>query len=188
MKKIFLVAVLVALVANANAQWLDFRNNDERYGIGLQLGMVGRGADYTGFGGGVSLNVYGIFIDYTQVGPEHKYDNHVTNTMYDDSVSCHLNVGYQIPVLPWLRIMPIVGYFQTNAGLTDATSVNIETDGETAQIYHDYTVTDGTRQHKFNFGGGLVVTPFKYVDIYAVYTRYSIYGGISFNLGTFIND
>jgi len=186
MKKSILFAAIVALSMTANAQWFDFSQNSNRIGIGLNMGELGRGTSYTDFGGGVSINILGVYIDYTQAGPDHKYDNHVTNTLYNDSVAFTLNVGYQIPVLPWLRVMPLVGYCQTNAGLTDATTVNVEVNGEyDASVYHDYTVTSGTRQHYFNAGVGLVITPIRWIDLFAIGTMHSITGGISFNLSEF---
>lgn len=187
-KSILFFAALMAVVMSANAQWFDFSNNKERAGIGVHFGMAGWNSEYQDFGAGVSLNVMGVYLDILQGGPAHKYDNHVTNTIYDDSVAFHINAGYQIPVLPWLRVMPMVGYHQSNAGKTDATTVNIEVDGEySASMYHDYDVTPGTRKHHFNFGCGLFVQPIRWLDIYAIASRYAIYGGLSFNLGAFID-
>ena len=179
----------VAFAMSASAQWFDFSQNNGRLGLGFHIGQVGRGTDYTDIGGGVSLNVFGVYFDVVQAGPEHKYDNHVTNTLYNDSVAFDIKLGYQIPVLPWLRLMPVVGYCQTNAGITDATTVNVQVDGEyDASIYHDYEVTSGTRKHYFNAGLGVSVRPIRWIDIYAVGSLKSIYGGISINLGEFAAD
>jgi hypothetical protein len=101
-------------------------------------------------------------------------------------VAFHINAGYQIPVLKWLRIMPMVGYCQTNAGLTDATTVNVDVNENTTSIFHDYDVTSGTRKHHFNFGAGLFIKPIRWIEIYAIGSRYAIYGGISINLDSFI--
>lgn len=188
MKKCFILAALLAVAMSANAQWFNFSNNNNRYGAGGHIGLAGWNSEYSDFGTGFSLSAWGVYVDFLQGGPEHKWDNHVVDTKYNDSVAFHINAGYQIPILPWLRIMPMVGYCQTNAGLTDATTVNINVDEDhIADMYHDYDVTPGTRKHHFNFGCGLFVQPIRWVEIYAVGSRYAIYGGISFNFGSLVD-
>ena len=64
-------------------------------------------------------------------------------------------------------------------------------------IWHDdeaYTINVGyqipitswlriaQRFHEFNYGAGLFLQPFRYIELYGVYTARSIYGGISLNL------
>lgn len=188
-KKVFLFASLMAFVGfSANAQWLDLSNNNNRITVGFQLGEAGFGTDYAGFGWGVSVSVVGIYADFLLCSPEHIYDKHVnSSTPYDQEAFC-INAGYQIPILPWLRIAPILGYSQTSYGYVDFSTVNIEVDSETStdRIRHDYYPTE--KFHDFNFGGGIFIQPIKYVEIYAVGTRRAIYGGISINLTSFSED
>ena len=183
---------MTAITSMASAQWFDFSNNSHRYGIGLEFGAVGTTGmtdtyNYRDLGGGISFNVWGFYIDYIKAGPEHRYDNHVREVQWEDSVAYALNFGYQIPVLSWLRVMPMVGYCQTNYGLTDASTVNVEVDESSASMYHDYDVTPGSRRHYFNYGVGLFVQPIKWIDVYGVYSRNAIYGGISLNMGAFLD-
>ena len=188
MKKLFILVAMAFVAMSTNAQWFDFSNNNNRLGIGLQVGQSATGTEYAKLGFGISLSAMGGYIDFLRVTPEHQYDNHVTNTMYDDSSSININLGYQIPVLPWLRVMPLVGYCQTNYGKTDATTVNIETNENTSQMYHDYDVTPGSRKHYYNLGLGLFVQPIKWIDLYAIGSLRGIYGGVSFNLGAFADE
>ena len=176
------------LSMSANAQWFDFKNNCDRYVIGFNMGQVGTGTNYHDFGVGASIDIWGVYVDFINAGPEHKFDNHVGDYYWNDSVSWAVNAGYQIPVLPWLRVMPLVGYSQTNNGRTYANTLNVETNENSSSLYHDYNVNAGSRQHSFNFGGGIVVTPLKWFNVYAIYTRRAIYGGISINLQTFDRD
>ena len=185
-KTLLLIAALAAFGMSANAQWLDFGSNRDRYSIGFQGGVGAYGTEYSEVGFGLSFQAWGVQIDFIDVVPEHRYDNHVTNTLYRDSASFTINLSYQIPILPWLRVMPVVGYCQTNYGDTDATTVNIETDENTSQMYHDYDVLH--RDHHFNYGIGLSVRPVEYVDIHAVYSARAVYGGISINLEAFANE
>ena len=185
-KKILILATLVALAVSAKAQWFDFSNNDERLTLGFHLGANAVGTEYSNFGFGASLSVMGVYMDFMRVIPAHKYDNHVEYTVYDDSASLTINLGYQIPVLSWLRIMPLVGYCQTNYGKTDASSINFSnSDDYNPTLYHDYDVTPGSRKHYFNYGVGLFVTPVQFMDIYAIVSSKAIYGGISVNLAAF---
>lgn len=188
-KTLLLVATIAAMSLSANAQWLDFNNNSHRFSIGFQIGQSAVETDYSKLGLGMSIQALGIHVDFIRVVPEHKYDNHVDPSLqYNDSSSYNINLGYQIPVLPWLRVMPLVGYCQTNYGVTDMGTLNAETSENSTTLYHDYTVTPGSRKHYFNFGVGLSIRPVKYIDIYGVYSRRAIYGGISINLDAFVDD
>ena len=190
-----MIATLVAVTMSANAQWFDFKNNVHRYEIGLNLGMTGINTGFEQFGWGASLSAWGVYLDFTSAGPMYKYDNRVASMndpanlrFLPDSTTTTINLGYQIPVLPWLRVMPLVGYCQTNYGVTDMGTLNAETSENSTTLYHDYTVTPGSRKHYFNFGVGLSIRPVKYIDIYGVYSRRAIYGGISINLDAFVDD
>ena len=80
--------------------------------------------------------------------------------------------------------MPLLGYAQTNEGVTDASSINISgnSEDETISIYHTYTVTPGSRVHYFNYGGGVSIQPLKWFSINFAYTRYAVYGGIAIDI------
>lgn len=183
-KTLLLITSMVILGMSANAQLLDFNSNRDRYSIGIQGGVGAYGTEYSEVGFGLSFQAWGVQIDFIDVTPAHKYDNHVINQLYRDSASFTINLSYQIPILPWLRIMPVLGYCQTNYGDTDATTVNVDVDENTASVYHDYNVLH--RDHHFNYGVGLSVRPVKYVDIYGIYSARAIYGGISLNLEAFM--
>lgn len=187
-KTVLIVAMLATMTMNAGAQFFDFSSNKNRFEVGFQLGQSASSTEYAKLGFGASINILGLHVDFLSVSPEHKYDNHVTNTLYEDSSSYNINIGYQIPVLPWLRIMPVIGYCQTNYGVTDATTVNVETNENSSRMYHDYNVYAGTRKHYFNYGIGLSLQPFEWLDLYGVASRYALYGGISINLGAFAEE
>lgn len=187
-KSMLLLAAIAAFTMSANAQWFDFGNNRHNYSIGFQGGVGAYGTEYAEAGFGFSFQAWGVQVDFIDVVPAHRYDNHVTNTLYRDSASFTINLSYKIPVLPWLRVMPVLGYCQTNYGDTDATTVNVDVDENTASVYHDYNVFPGSRKHHFNYGIGLSVRPVKYVDIYGVYSARAIYGGVSLNLESLAGD
>ncbi len=85
--------------------------------------------------------------------------------------------------------MPLVGYMQTNEGITDASKLNAEADDDsTVTLYHPYKVTPGSRIHYFDFGGGISVQPLKWFSINLIYTRYSIQGGIGISIQSFAHE
>ena len=196
MKKTLIIAVLLVATMSANAQWFDFSNNNHRYETGINLGVTGIGTGYQDFGFGVSLEAWGVYLDFTTAGPMYEHDNRVAsmndpaNVRYiPDSTTTTVNLGYQIPVLPWLRVMPIFGITINTSGYTDMATQNISVSGNSesvsAELYHDYK-----KQHTwsdFNYGGGLVISPIKWVSIYGVYTTHAIYGGITFNFSPLRN-
>lgn len=191
-KTVLLMAAVLAVTMSANAQWFDFKNNVHRYELGLNLGMTGINTGFEQFGWGASLSAWGVYLDFTSAGPMYKYDNRVASMndpanlrFLPDSTTTTINLGYQIPVLPWLRIMPLVGFNITTSGVTDMathnTEVNNSGDYVNVELYHDYN-----REYRWsylNFGGGIVISPIKWISIYGVYTKRAIYGGLTFNFG-----
>lgn len=189
-KTVFILAAMMAVAMSANAQWFDFRNNVHRYEIGINLGVAGLGTQFHDFGFGASLSAWGVYLDIVTAGPKYKYDNHVNvgiAAMVPDSTATSISLGYQIPVLPWLRIMPIIGHTHVTSGYTDFSTVNVEVNENSGQMYHDY-VKVGPARHYWHFGGGLVISPVKWVSIYGVYTTHATYGGLSFNLGALMDE
>lgn len=184
MKKNIIFAAVMAMTLSASAQLFDFSSNNGRFDLGIQLGQVGIGTKYTDFGWGGSLSCYGVYVDFLSAGPKYKYDNHISvgpNAQVPDSTTMTANIGYQIPVLPWLRIMPLIGFSRTTSGYTDFSTVNAEAtttgDHVDVQLYHDYVRE--MSWNRLNYGGGLVIQPLKWLNLYGVYTIHSIYGGIS---------
>lgn len=186
MKKSIIIVALMAVTMSVTAQtkWFDFSNNYERCDVGFNIGMAGLATNYQSLAGGVGLNIFGVYLDFMYGAPEHKFDNHVTPDFYNDTAVTAINIGYQIPVLPWLRIMPLVGHIHTSAGITDASTVNVQVDDAySAEIYHDFDVR--SRKHYLNYGCGIIVQPIRWLSIHAVYSRQAIYGGISISLSEF---
>lgn len=183
MKRFFLAAIALLAAFSANAQLFDFSSNNNRFEFGFEFGSAATNAENpTRFAAGVSLVAYGVYAGFVEASPQHRYDNHVNDTMWEDNQAFLINLGYQVPILPWLRVMPIVGYAQTNKGITDASTVNISSGEYSSTLYHDYDVTPGSRRHLFNYGGGISVQPLKWFSLNAVYTYHGFYGGISLDL------
>ena len=185
MKKVTLFAVLFSMLTiSAKAQWFDFSQNLTNASIGFNAGVVGYHFNgqidktYADLGFGVNVSLLGCYIDFIYQSPEHMWDRTITMDEYSDQTALTINVGYQIPVLPWLNLTPLIGYSNETYGRTLGNSIGVDT--ENHSIYHDY-VRDGIFNH-FNYGAGLSVKPISWLEIGGVCTAHAVYGNLSVNL------
>ena len=194
MKRLFAIIALITLSVGANAQagsgvslskeikLFDFQLNTKRFEAGLNIGQVASFSEYARFTLGANVLIGGVYVDFMSADPEHKYGPS-SDTKWNDHMAFCINAGYQIPVLKWLRVMPLIGYAQTNDGITDASETywDYDEDGGSS-TYHPYKVTPGSRLHYLNYGAGLSIQPCKWFSINLVGTRHAIYGGFGLNL------
>lgn len=186
MKKVALIAVLCSMMTlTAQAQFLDFSQNRYDVTLGLNLGVVGYHFDgshidktYSNFGTGISMSLMGVYIDFMYQSPEHRWGSKIEPRLYQDHSALSINVGYKIPILPFLNVTPMIGYSNETTGVTDCSTVNI--DYENRSIYHDYDVEH--RYNHFNYGAGISVKPIEWLEIGGVCTAHATYGNISVNL------
>lgn len=183
MKKVALLTVLLSLMTfSAKAQWFDFSNNNSVSigfnvgAVGYQLNGKGLNTDLAGLGFGASVTLQGLYIDFIYQSPEHRYSNLVNVPDWEDHTALTINVGYQIPMLPWLYITPMVGYSNETTGLTLADQIT----AEHSDIVHKY-VRETLTPH-FNYGVGLTGRPTEWLGIGGVATSHAIYGNISLYL------
>lgn len=185
MKKVTLIAVLLSMMTiTAKAQLFDLSNNI-RASIGLNLGMVGYKFDkqvldmgLADFGIGASLSVGGVYFDFIYQAPEHRYEKVKPNQPdWHDHTALTINAGYQIPILSWLFVTPLVGYSNETTGITRAYDVTAESNS----IVHKYDREN--IYHHFNYGVGLMLRPFRMIEIGAVATTHAVYGNISLSAG-----
>lgn len=188
MKKVFILIALISVAVSASAQKMfDFESNTMRLEAGLNIGQAGSFTPYARWALGANLLAFGVYVDYLKAEPQHKYADagEISDAKWDDTVAFCINAGYQIPILKWLRIMPLVGYAQTNEGITDGSKLRVDADEDSIDFYHPYKVTEGTRTHYFNYGGGVSVQPCKWFSINLCATRTALYGGVGINFMAF---
>ena len=182
MKRLIISLVLLSVTICAHAQLLNLSSNNHRYEVGLNFGQMASNTEYARFGMGMNMLAWGVYLDLNMTVAQHKFDGEFSDTQWDDDEFFNINLGYQIPLLPWIRVMPLLGYAQTNEGITDASTLNIDTEDESISIYHTYTVTPGSRVHYFNYGGGISIQPLKWFSINFAYTRFAVYGGFAIDI------
>jgi hypothetical protein len=182
-KFILLLTAFALTVGSVQAQWFDFTNN-VRASAGINLGSVGyhltpQGLDteFAGLGWGVSLSIGGAYFDFIYQNPEHRFSGEVGVPDWHDHTALAINVGYQIPVLPWLFFTPLVGYSNETTGITLANNISAQDNS----IVHKYE--RNTIEHHFNYGAGLMFRVLNMVEIGAVATSHAIYGNLSYSIG-----
>lgn len=184
MKRLFVLIAFLAISESANAQTklFDFPLNNMRIEAGLNIGQVATFSEYARYTFGANMMVAGVYLDFLSANPEHKYSP-TSDTQWNDHKAFCINAGYQFPILKWLRVMPIVGYAQTNDGITDASKTIWDYDEDSGfTSYHPYKTTPGSRLHYFNYGGGLSIQPCKWFSINLIATRHALYGGIGLDV------
>ena len=186
MKRLILCLVLLSVTICAHAQLFDFSSNNNRYEVGMNLGQMAFNTQYARFGAGMNTLAWGVYLDFNMTAPQHKFDRKIGDTQWNDDEFFNINLGYQIPILSWLRIMPLVGYAQTNEGITDASTFNVNPGEDLSSWYHTYTVTPGSRVHSFNYGGGVSLQPLKWFSINFTYTRHAVYGGFAIDIDALV--
>lgn len=190
MKKVALIAVLFSLMSlSAKAQWFDLTQNLNRGVVGFHTGLVGYNnvndipdLSLSDLGVGLSLNVAGVYLDFVYVTPDHMYDSHVTDTIWNDHDAFVINIGYQIPIYKnYVFVTPLIGWSRVSTGKTEGNNIGFDT--ESQSIFHKYH--SKWHRNDFNYGGMLTVAPCKYFEINAIFTAHAAYAGIAFNLANF---
>ena len=177
MKKIFLAMVILLGCLTANAQnWFPVGEvNAHHFGFGIQAGSLGMGKEVTRFGLGANLLAYGVYLDGLYSAPEHRSDPKMG--VWDDSSAFSVHIGYQVPILEWLRIIPIIGYAEVSRGTTDGTDYNYEYSTSSHQWIINNKYTKSWKNGGFDAGGSLVVN-LGPVNLFVTGTMSSVYGGI----------
>lgn len=176
MKKTVLSLAILFSCLTASAQWFPFADvNFGHAGIAFQGGALGLGKEVTRAAFGANLLVYGVYIDALYAGPQHKHDPKLDT--WDDNNAISVHLGYQIPIIEYVRIIPIVGYAQVSKGITDGTDYNVEysTSSRSWLVNNKYTKT--WKEGYFDAGGSIVVN-IGPANIFLTGTMCSVYGGI----------
>ena len=188
MKRYIISLVLLSVTVCAHAQLFDFSSNNNRYEAGLNFGQMAFNTQYARLGMGLNMLAWGVYLDLNMTAAQHKFERKFSDTQWNDDEFFSISLGYQIPILSRIRIMPLLGYAQTNEGITDASTFNINPGEElsSTSIYHTYTVTPGSRVHYFNYGGGVSIQPLKWFSINFAFTRYAVYGGFAIDIDSLV--
>ena len=169
-----LVAFFVSMSKNAQLLQGDGLLENKGGSIGFIGGAVGINDDPSAPALGLNGTIYGIYIDFLFWPRAHANSTDVDKHENEkQAISAH--IGYQIPLLKWLSIIPIAGYTQVENGTTDGSHWK---SSSSSGIVNSYVVDEDNKG--FDFGGILVFNISKSVRVYATGTTRAVYGGIGF--------
>ena len=176
MKKTLLALAILLFSITANAQWFPFDDvNRNFYGGAIQGGALGLGKEVTRAAFGANVLAYGVYLDVLYCGPQHAHDP--KKDVWDDSSGFSLHAGYQIPILEFLRVIPLVGYAEVNRGVTDGTDYSLDYNSSSKQWLIRNKYTKNWKDGGFDAGGSVVIN-IGPVNIFLTGTMCSVYGGI----------
>ena len=180
MKKTILALVILFSCITANAQWFPFGEvNVNHYGIAFQGGALGLGKDVTRAAFGANLLVYGVYLDALYASPQHRNDPKMS--VWDDNSAFSIHLGYQIPVLEFLRIIPFAGYANFSKGVTDGRDYSYEYSTTSKRWMVNNKYTKDWQKGYFDAGGSIVIN-LGPVNIFLTGTMCSVYGGIGLEM------
>ena len=61
-------------------------------------------------------------------------------------------------------------------------------DNHVADMTNPAAMVPDSTAWTLNFGGGLIISPIRWMSIYGIYTKHAIYGGLTFNLSAIAQD
>ena len=94
-----------------------FEYANKSFDMGIIGGVIGVQDDYSYGALGFNMTLYGIYADFMGWPKAHEDDVRVDKWHDKSSIAYH--VGYQIPLMKYLRIIPIVGYAKVEEGTTN---------------------------------------------------------------------
>lgn len=177
MKNRILIVFLLSISIGVNAQIFTkeaFEVANDKWAIGIGGGIL-NDKDMYGDRVGVfaaNVTVKGFYGDFV-MNYYNDHKNDVGVSKWKDNRNFAWHVGYQLPIIDRLRIIPVVGLH-----LVD----EIHTDGSNYTIEHGYIENSSystNMERKFDFGG-IVVYNIKHFNIYAAYTHACLYGLIGY--------
>lgn len=173
MKKIMIIMLFALISMGANAQTFFERNKN--VSIGIQFGAVDQ-HNHTDMGFQtlmVNVSCYGAYLDIGGWPRKHGSDTRVDK--WDDESCFAFHVGYQLPILGWLKITPLVGYYNHKSGYTDGYNWKTNNSG----INNKFVVKD--KLNGFDYGGNVQID-IKRFCILGTFTKNMWYAGIGFNI------
>ena len=123
-----------------------------------------------------SVSVYGVYLDIG--GFPRMHDNDPRLGTWDDNTVFAMHAGYKIPITKYFNIIPLIGYYEHDLGLTDGYDKYY--DYYYGDIYNEFYVYDSFDDVDYGckVEYKIPIAPEKYFTIDWTYTRYMMYGGI----------
>ncbi len=173
MKKIILIFAFIITSITSFGQTFFERNKNMSFGV--HFGAVDNlNGKHMGFQTlMVSMSAYGVYADIGGWPSSHGSDVRIDK--WDDEKCLAFHVGYQFPFLTWLKITPLIGYYNHQIGTTDGSNWKVTNNG----IHNHFTSDEESLG--FDYGGSVQID-IKRFSIFGTFTKNMWYGGIGFNM------
>lgn len=140
-----------------------FKSENRAVAFGMSFGAVDQigkhfGAPFIG----CSVTAMGVYADGGFWPRHHAQDVRVDE--WDDEQVWSFHLGYQVPLTKWLRVTPIVGYYDHKSGTTDGSNWRADGYG----IHNSFDVTDHYSGVDY---GGRVTLNFGMLNVDATMTK-----------------
>ena len=132
-------------------------------------------------GGGCILACYGVYFDFSS-NTEGNYSNYLGVEQYDGYRTRSWHIGYSIPITHSLKVTPMIGRVNWNAGYWDGSDWWLTDD----DIQNNFIPTDSYQG--VDFGVNISYSFTNYTNwgffVYANLSKYNIGAGIGFVIGS----
>ena len=168
MRIIVSLIILNLFCSTLNAKkWFDTNKN---LSLGVMYGKIGASEEISQNAWGLNLQIFGLYFDC--MGKPRKHGNDVAIDKWKETEAVSYHFGYQIPIVEYVRIIPIIGYYSVKTGTTDGYNWSVTQNG----------ISNAFNIDKKNCGmdcGGVLVLNYSFVCLYGAYTKHNqFYGGV----------
>ena len=168
MKKMLclLIFILSSSVLHSK-KWFETNYN---ISLGIMYGNVGACGEPSETAWGINLQIFGLYFDCLVKPRNHGNDVAIDKWKETEAITYHF--GYQIPIVQYIRVIPVIGYSSVKTGITDGHNWKDTSNGISNAFYSD-------KENKGFDYGGVVVLNYKCLCLYGAYTnRNHLYGGL----------
>ena len=176
MKKVIFTMLFTLIAMVVNAQDYTFSQRQKYISFGIQYAMVDQNSNkidsHNAFV--INMSIYGVYADLGLMSPKHNRSVEIDKWRNEHSVES-FHFGFQLPITQWLRITPIMGYYNHESGYTDGHDWGVDKYG----VYNKFHTE---KQSNGPDCGVNVELSFDYVSLYGTYTEHMWYAGIGVNI------
>ena len=172
----FAIMSIVAFAQSQYYEYNDFFARNNNVSINLQFGAVDNiNNKHAGFQTMMfGISAYGVYMDIGGWPASHTSDYFYGDR--DDEKCFAIHGGYQIPVLPFLKITPLLGYYEHQIGWTDGDWYYIDRYGD----IHNHFITE-YEYRGFDYGAQIQFDIYR-LSIVGTVTKNMWYAGLGVNI------
>ena len=115
---------------------LKWPKTNKNIAAGVMYGNICANDDISQDAWGFNAQIYGFYCDLLLKPRNHGNDVAIDRWKEKEALSYHF--GYQIPILEYVRFIPVVGYSRVKTGITDGSNWKVTNSGINNAFYVTY--------------------------------------------------